>query len=123
MTPDDVVVPPTKAIIKSVFSLKLIDVSTAMIGTVPMYDAIGYLEKDLLEIKAEDFLKVVEAHAAQGVDFQTIHAGINKRAIEAFKRSGRRMNIVSRGGSLIFAWMSMTGEENPFFSHFGAIFS
>lgn len=38
-------------------------VSPAMIGTVPMYDAIGYLDKDLLEIPAEDFLKVVRAHA------------------------------------------------------------
>ena len=103
------------------FREKLIDVSTAMIGTVPMYDAIGYLEKDLLEIKAEDFLKVVEAHAAQGVDFQTIHAGINKRAIEAFKRSGRRMNIVSRGGSLFFAWMEMTGNENPFYEHYDEV--
>lgn len=103
------------------FREKLIDVSTAMIGTVPMYDAIGYLEKDLLEIKAEDFLKVVEAHAAQGVDFQTIHAGINKRAIEAFKRSGRRMNIVSRGGSLLFAWMEMTGNENPFYEHYDEV--
>lgn len=103
------------------FREKLIDVSTAMIGTVPMYDAIGYLENDLLEIKAEDFLKVVEAHAAQGVDFQTIHAGINKRAIEAFKRSGRRMNIVSRGGSLLFAWMEMTGNENPFYEHYDEV--
>ena len=103
------------------FREKLIDVSTAMIGTVPMYDAIGYLEKDLLEIKAEDFLKVVEAHAAQGVDFQTIHAGINKRAIEAFKRSGRRMNIVSRGGSLLFAWMELTGNENPFYEHYDEV--
>ena len=41
----------------------LIDMSPAMIGTVPMYDAIGYLEKDLLEITAQDFLKVVQAHA------------------------------------------------------------
>ena len=71
------------------FRQELIGMSPAMIGTVPMYDAIGYLEKDLLEITAKDFLKVVEAHAKEGVDFQTIHAGINKRAIEAFKRQGR----------------------------------
>ena len=91
------------------FRKRLIEKSPAMIGTVPMYDAIGYLEKDLLEITAGDFLKVVRAHAEEGVDFMTIHAGINKRAIEAFKREGRRMNIVSRGGSLLFAWMEMTG--------------
>ena len=59
-----------------------------------MYDAIGYLEKDLLDIKAEDFLEVVRAHAKQGVDFVTIHAGINKRTVELFKEDKRKMNIV-----------------------------
>ena len=100
------------------FRKQLIDMSPAMIGTVPMYDAIGYLEKDLLEITAKDFLRVVEAHAQEGVDFMTIHAGINRRAVEAFMREGRKMNIVSRGGSLLFAWMQMTGNENPFFEYY-----
>ncbi|MHB8061996.1 MAG: phosphomethylpyrimidine synthase ThiC [Ruminiclostridium sp.] len=100
------------------FRTQLITRSPAMIGTVPMYDAIGYLEKDLMEIKATDFLKVVEAHAKEGVDFMTIHAGINKRAVECFKRAKRLTNIVSRGGSLLFAWMEMTGNENPFFEHY-----
>ncbi len=103
------------------FRQKLIAESPAMIGTVPMYDAIGYLEKDLLEITAEDFLRVVRAHAEEGVDFMTIHAGINRRAIEAFRREGRKMNIVSRGGSLLFAWMMMTGNENPFFEHYDEV--
>ncbi len=103
------------------FRKQLIDMSPAMIGTVPMYDAIGYLEKDLLEITAQDFLKVVEAHAREGVDFMTIHAGINRRAVEAFMREGRRMNIVSRGGSLLFAWMKRTGNENPFFEYYDEV--
>ena len=103
------------------FSKQLIEYSPAMIGTVPMYDAIGYLEKDLLDIKAEDFLKVVEAHAKEGVDFMTIHAGINKRAVECLKRDKRKMNIVSRGGSLLFAWMEMTGNENPFYEHYDEV--
>lgn len=103
------------------FRQELIKKSPAMIGTVPMYDAIGYLEKDLLEITAEDFLKVVRAHAEEGVDFMTIHAGINKRAVEAFMRDKRRMNIVSRGGSLLFAWMMMTGNENPFYEYYDKV--
>lgn len=103
------------------FRKQLIEKSPAMIGTVPMYDAIGYLDKDLLEITAKDFLKVVRAHAEEGVDFMTIHAGINKRSIEAFKREGRRMNIVSRGGSLLFAWIEMTGNENPFFEYYDEV--
>lgn len=103
------------------FRKQLIEYSPAMIGTVPMYDAIGYLEKDLLDIKAEDFLKVVEAHSKEGVDFMTIHAGINKRAVECLKRDKRKMNIVSRGGSLLFAWMEMTGNENPFYEHYDEV--
>lgn len=103
------------------FRTQLIEKSPAMIGTVPMYDAIGYLDKDLLEISAEDFLKVVRAHAEEGVDFMTIHAGINRRAVEAFMRDKRKMNIVSRGGSLLFAWMMMTGNENPFYEHYDEV--
>ena len=103
------------------FRQELIAMSPAMIGTVPMYDAIGYLEKDLLDITAEDFLEVVRVHASEGVDFQTIHAGINRRAVEAFKRQGRLMNIVSRGGSLLFAWMEMTGNENPFYEYYDEV--
>ncbi|MBQ2444390.1 MAG: phosphomethylpyrimidine synthase ThiC [Clostridia bacterium] len=103
------------------FRTQLIEKSPAMIGTVPMYDAIGYLEKDLLEITAQDFLRVVKAHAEEGVDFMTIHAGINRRAVEAFRREGRKMNIVSRGGSLLFAWMAMTGNENPFFEYYDEV--
>lgn len=100
------------------FRKELVEMSPAMIGTVPVYDAVGYLEKDLAQITAEDFLKVVRAHAEEGVDFMTIHAGINRKAVDSFKRSGRRMNIVSRGGSLLYAWMEMTGNENPFYEHF-----
>lgn len=103
------------------FRTELIARTPCMVGTVPMYDAIGYLEKDLLDITAQDFLKVVEAHAREGVDFMTIHAGINRRAVEAFMREGRRMNIVSRGGSLLFAWMQMTGNENPFYEHYDEV--
>ena len=103
------------------FRKELIAYSPAMIGTVPMYDAIGYLEKDLMDIKAKDFLKVVQAHAEEGVDFMTIHAGINKRAVECFKRTKRMTNIVSRGGSLLFAWMEMTGNENPFYEYYDEV--
>ncbi len=103
------------------FRRELIKKSTAMIGTVPMYDAIGYLEKDLFDITAQDFLKVVRAHAEEGVDFMTIHAGINRRTVEAFMREKRKMNIVSRGGSLLFAWMMTTGNENPFYEYYDEV--
>lgn len=100
------------------FRKKLIAISSSMIGTVPVYDAIGYYEKDLKSLTAQDFLEVVRSHAEEGVDFMTIHAGINRHASETFKREKRQMNIVSRGGSLLFAWMEMTDNENPFYEHY-----
>lgn len=103
------------------FRKRLVDFSPAMIGTVPMYDAVGHLDKELSEITAEEFLEVIEAHAKDGVDFMTIHAGINRRTAEIFKQTGRLTNIVSRGGSLIFAWMEMTGNENPFYEYYDKV--
>ena len=100
------------------FRRALIDRSPAMVGTVPIYDAIGYLEKALIDITPDDFLEVIRAHAEDGVDFVTIHAGMNRRVIDSFKETGRLTNIVSRGGSLIFAWMEATGNENPFFEFY-----
>ena len=103
------------------FRRALIGMSSAMVGTVPMYDAIGYLEKALVDITVEDFLEVIRVHAQDGVDFATIHAGMNRRVIDSFKETGRLANIVSRGGSLIFAWMEATGNENPFYEHFDEV--
>ena len=100
------------------FRTELIEKSPAMIGTVPMYDAIGYLEKDLLDITAEDFLKVVRAHAEEGVDFMTIHAGLNRETAKHIMRNKRITNLVSRGGSILFAWMYMHGKENPFYEQY-----
>ena len=103
------------------FRTRLIGKSPAMIGTVPMYDAIGYLEKALITITADDFLDVIRRHAEDGVDFVTVHAGMNRRVIESFKETGRLTNIVSRGGSLIFAWMEATGNENPFYERYDEV--
>jgi phosphomethylpyrimidine synthase len=100
------------------FRQKLVEQAPAMIGTVPVYDAVGYLEKDLKDITAQDFLRVVRLHAEEGVDFMTIHAGLNRRVAEIFRREKRQMNIVSRGGSLLYAWMEMNGQENPFYEYY-----
>ena len=103
------------------FRKRLVEMSAAMIGTVPMYDAVGYLDLDLSAISSEKFIEVFEAHAVDGVDFMTIHAGLNRSTAERFKRSKRLTNIVSRGGSLLFSWMEMTGRENPFYEHYDRI--
>ncbi|MCI8805768.1 MAG: phosphomethylpyrimidine synthase ThiC [Clostridiales bacterium] len=103
------------------FRQRLVSESSAMIGTVPMYDVIGYHHKKLQDITAEEFLEVVEAHAKDGVDFQTIHVGINKSTAKKFKENGRLMNIVSRGGALVFSWMELTGNENPFYEYYDKV--
>lgn len=100
------------------FRKKLIEKSTAMIGTVPMYDAVGFLDKGLSFIKAEEFLDVVKNHAENGVDFVTIHAGINRQNSEIYLRNRRVNEIVSRGGSLLFGWMKMNDRENPFYEYY-----
>lgn len=100
------------------FRKKLIANSSAMIGTVPIYDAVGFYDKELKDITAKEFLDVVKKHAKDGVDFVTIHAGINKETAAVFKRNKRLTNIVSRGGSLMYAWMELNNKENPFFEYF-----
>lgn len=100
------------------FRQQLIDETPLMVGTVPMYDAIGYMEKPLVKLTKDDLFEVVRAHAEDGVDFMTIHCGINKSVTKTFKETGRLMNIVSRGGSLLFGWMEGTGNENPFYEYF-----
>lgn len=100
------------------FRQKLIQMSPAMIGTVPIYDAVGFYEKDLKDITVDEFFKVVETHAKDGVDFVTIHAGLNRATAEKIRKNKRLMGIVSRGGSLLYAWMNLNNKENPFYEHF-----
>lgn len=103
------------------FRQRLVNISSAMIGTVPVYDAVGFYDKELKDITAQEFLDVIEKHAQDGVDFMTIHAGINRATAEKFKNNKRLTNIVSRGGSLIFAWMELNKKENPFYQYFDKI--
>ena len=103
------------------FRRKLTSQCPAIIGTVPIYDAVVYYHKPLKEITSQEWIDIVEMHAKDGVEFMTIHVGINKATAGRFKKNKRLTNIVSRGGSIIFAWMEMTGEENPFYEHFDHI--
>ena len=103
------------------FRRKLCSECPAMIGTVPVYDSVIHYQRDLNTLTAQDFLDVIRMHAEDGVDFVTLHCGITRKTIEQIKNGTREMNIVSRGGSLVFAWMTMTGEENPFYEYFDEI--
>lgn len=103
------------------FRRKLVEECPAMIGTVPVYDSVIHYQRDLASLTAKDFIDVVRLHAEDGVDFVTLHCGITRKTIEQIKKHKRTMNIVSRGGSLVFAWMSMTGNENPFYEYYDEI--
>ena len=103
------------------FRRKLTAECPAMIGTVPIYDAVVYYHKALGKITSEEWIDIVRMHAEDGVDFMTIHCGMNRATAARFKQNKRLMNIVSRGGSIMFAWMEMTGKENPFYEHFDEI--
>ena len=85
------------------FRRKLTAECPAMIGTVPIYDSVIHYQRDLATLTAKDFIDVVRLHAEDGVDFVTLHCGITRKTIEQIRKHKRKMNIVSRGGSLVFA--------------------
>ena len=101
------------------FRRKLTAECPAMIGTVPVYDSVIHYQRDLDTLSARDFIDVIRLHAQDGVDFVTLHCGITRKTIDQIRK--HKMNIVSRGGSLVFAWMCMTGEENPFYEYYDEI--
>ncbi len=103
------------------FRRKLTGECPVMIGTVPVYDSVIHYQRDLATLTAKDFVEVVRLHAEDGVDFVTLHCGITRKTIDQVREHKRKMNLVSRGGSLVFAWMSMTGRENPFYEYFDEI--
>ena len=103
------------------FRRKLVAECPAILGTVPIYDALVYYHKALRDITAQEWLDVFRMHAEDGVDFMTIHCGINRQTAQRFKQQKRITNIVSRGGSIMFAWMEITGNENPFYEYFDEV--
>ena len=104
-----------------VFRRKLTAECPAVIGTVPIYDAVVYYHKALKKITADEWMEIARMHARDGVDFMTIHCGINQNTAQRVKACKRHTNLVSRGGSIIFAWMMLTGQENPFYERFDAL--
>lgn len=93
-------------------------------GTVPIYEAtVEARDKhgSMVAMDTPDLLDVVERHAADGVDFMTIHAGLTRDAMNRLKQQGRLMDVVSRGGALMIAWMLQHERENPFFEEYDAL--
>ena len=103
------------------FRQKLVEECPAMIGTVPMYDSVIHYNRDLCTLTAQDILDVVRLHAEDGVDFMTLHSGVTMETLEDVKQGKRKLNLVSRGGSMLFGWMAMSGQENPLYEFFDEV--
>ncbi len=100
------------------FRKRLVQDIPLMIGTVPIYDTLTRTGKPAKDITLDEWFETVEIHARNGVDFITIHAGLNRKCAESVRTNRRLAGIVSRGGSILFEWMARTGKENPFYEHF-----
>src|SRR5438094_9253219 len=80
----------------------IIDASPVPIGTVPIYQVIQNV-KEVADITPRQMLDMVEHQAKQGVDYMTIHAGVLLEYLHL--TTNRVTGIVSRGGSLMGAWL------------------
>ncbi len=100
---------------------EIIKESAVIIGTVPIYSAVVELNrkgKVFTEMTGEDLFRAIEDHAKDGVDFITVHCGVTRSTIERLNNEGRLMDIVSRGGSMLAAWMAKNGKENPLYEQY-----
>jgi phosphomethylpyrimidine synthase len=91
------------------------------LGTVPIYEAVARAmdtKSSFCEMSADDLFDVIERHLESGVDFFTLHCGVNLQALERMEREGRVMDVVSRGGALSIAWMRYNERDNPLFTGF-----
>jgi phosphomethylpyrimidine synthase len=96
----------------------IIRASPIPVGTVPIYECLAHV-KEVQDLSPRMLLDIIEAQAAQGVDYMTIHAGLLRAFLPVAAR--RVTGIVSRGGALMAQWMLSNGAENPLFTHFDDI--
>jgi phosphomethylpyrimidine synthase len=95
--------------------------SPVAIGTVPIYQAAVKIlqeKKAISEMTAEDMFAVIEENGRDGVDFITVHCGVNQRSVAAVEGQGRVLGIVSRGGSMTANWMFCNKKENPLYEDY-----
>jgi len=100
---------------------KIIQNSTIPVGTVPIYETIVNLARkrqSINKLVADDIFNVIEEQAQQGVDFITVHCGVNKKSVETLIAQGRLLDVVSRGGAFLTSYIIQTKKENPLFEQF-----
>ncbi len=100
---------------------RIMERSPVPIGTVPLYQVFGEAlrgNRDVSDVSEEDIFSAIEDHCRAGVDYLTLHCGVTARALKLLHAQGRKLGIVSRGGSLLAEWMEKLCKENPLFEHF-----
>lgn len=108
------------------FRREILNNSSVPVGTVPLYEAfqpamennssggLGFIDK----FDPEYLFEVIERQCEEGVDFITVHCGLTLEAVRKMNQQTRIMGIVSRGGSLIAAWMIKNNRENPLYEEY-----
>jgi len=96
----------------------IIHASPVPIGTVPIYEALKRVKR-LEDLTIDLMLEVIEEQAEQGVDYMTIHAGVLQEFLPACAK--RITGIVSRGGSILAAWMKHHKKQNFLYENFDRI--
>jgi phosphomethylpyrimidine synthase len=102
----------------------LMEICQVPMGSVPVYEAefdSAKTKGSIFDLEPDDFIKAIETHAKDGVDFMTIHAGITLEGLRFMKNQGRTTWVVSRGGGLLAAWMMYHNRENPLLERFDDI--
>jgi len=102
----------------------IIDKSTVMVGTVPIYQATVNAIKTygaVVDMTGDDLLHAIATQAKDGADFMTIHCGVTREVINRMRNQGRVMDVVSRGGSFITGWMLHNQKENPLYERYDDI--
>lgn len=104
--------------------LKLLSDCTVALGTVPLYEMALRARKQgksVLDITADDMFEVIEDHCRQGVDFLTLHCGVNRQTVARFKEVKRLAGATSRGGTIIMEWIHCNNRENPLYEQYDRI--
>ncbi len=99
----------------------IIEASPLPVGTVPIYEAaIEAVESHgaIVEMSGDDMFSVIEKQAREGVDFVTVHCGVNQRCLAELKSHPRLTNVVSRGGAFLVGWMLHRQLENPLYEQY-----
>jgi len=99
----------------------ILEHSTVMVGAVPIYQVAAELsakDTSILHMSVNQLFEAIEEQCEEGIDYITVHCGVTQHSAELASRQKRVMGIVSRGGSLLAAWMKHHKKENPLYEHF-----